>query len=141
MFICCRLQLYLISVLFQVLRGALAGVTSFGHYRILIVFLYFLVRYFSYALQLIPFSSRACHTLVCMSALVAVDVMCIISTVGASGFFSSQHVNCQLHLLSHFRQSSRAIRRPATNMEQMVITMIIQRGELLSYSLSIYFRV
>ena len=43
--------------------------------------------YFSYALGLIPFSSRACHTLVCMLGLVVVDVMGIISSVGVSGFF------------------------------------------------------
>ena len=57
------------------------GDTSLGIYRILIVFPYFLVRYFSYPLGLIPFSFWACHTLVCLSWLVAVDVMDIISTV------------------------------------------------------------
>ena len=41
-------------------------------------------EYFSYALRLIPFSSSTCYTLVCMSGLVAVDV--IISTLGASAF-------------------------------------------------------
>ena len=62
------------------------GGTSFGHYRLLIVFLCFLMRYFSYALGLIPFYSRACQTLLCVSGLVAVDVMGIIATVDASGF-------------------------------------------------------
>ena len=64
------------------------GATSFGHYKILLVFPYFLLRYFTYALGLISFSSRTCHTLMCMSGLVAVDVIGTISTVGASGFFS-----------------------------------------------------
>ena len=64
------------------------GITSFSHYRILIIFPYFLTRHFSYALGFIPFSSRACCTLVCMSGFVAVDDMGIISTVGVSDFFS-----------------------------------------------------
>ena len=46
------------------------------------------MKYFSYALGLIPFSSRVYYTLVCKSGMVAVDVMGIISTVGASGLFS-----------------------------------------------------
>ena len=73
---------------FLVLRGALVGATSFGHYKIQIVSPYFLMRYFSYALGFIPVSCRACCTLVCMSGLVTVDVMGITFTVGASGFFS-----------------------------------------------------
>ena len=90
MFIFYRLQLYIISI--PGLEGVLVRVTAFGHYRILIVFPYFLMRYFSYVLGSIPFASRAYHTSVCMSGLVAVDVMGIISTVGASGFFSPHYV-------------------------------------------------
>ena len=71
------------------------------------VFPYSLMKYFSYSLGLIPFSSRACHTLVCTSGLVAVDVMALISTVSVSDFFFPHCVKYYLHFLAHFRQISK----------------------------------
>ena len=99
-----------------------------GYNRMCInIFPYFISRYFSYPLGLMPFSSRAVWILVCMSVLVMV-VIGIISMVVGFGFFSP---NCIIHWpfpLVHFSQINRYNRRLATIIQQITITIIDHGG-------------